>query len=184
MNMLKLAGLAILLTAGTALAQEVEKKMAIKVMIADGSNDQASAVEFTDDSMDFAMQNLEIGETRTIESDSGDTISITRAEQGFRFDHDGESVMMPDIGAHGTMMTMVEAGAMHDAINVDSAVHLVRPLHPEGVTIVSGKPLDQSVKDSIRSVLISAGNNEEITFVDGSQDGQQIVVKKIEVIDH
>ena len=151
-------------------------------MVAGDARDQATEVQFSSDSMDFAMQDLAVGETRTIESDSGKTISITRAEQGFRFDHDGESVMMPDIGAHGTMMTMVDAGAMHEAINVDSAVHVMKSQHPEGVTIVSGMPLEQSVKDSIRSVLISAGNNEEVTFIDGKQDGRRVMVKKIEMI--
>ena len=64
---------------------------------------------------------------------------------------------------------------------MDSDVHVMTAHHPEGVTIVSGQPLDQSVKDSIRSVLISAGNNEAVTFIDGSEDGRRVMVKKIEI---
>lgn len=181
MNRLKLAALATLLVFGAAMAQEVEKKMQIKVIVA---GDQASAVNWTSDAMDFDMQDLAIGESRTFENDSGESVTIMRAEEGFSFDVDGETIMMPDIGAHGTHMAFVDAGGIHEAvdIDIDANVHVMTAHHPEGVTIVSGKPLDQSVKDSIRSVLISAGNNEEVTFIDGSEGGRRVMVKKIEVI--
>jgi hypothetical protein len=91
--------------------------------------------------------------------------------------------MMPDMGAHGTHMAFADASGIHEAVDIDmdSDVHVMTAHHPEGVTIVSGQPLDQSVKDSIRSVLISAGNNEEVTFIDGSEDGRRVMVKKIEI---
>jgi hypothetical protein len=184
MNILKLVALTILMTFGTATAQEVEKKMQIKVMVAGDGSDEASAVHWSSHDMDFDMQDLAVGETRTIESEAGKTVTIARAEEGFSIDVDGKTIMMPDLGAHGTHMAFVSEGAIHEAIDidVDSDVRVMKVHRPEGVTIVSGKPLDQSVKDSIRSVLISAGNNEEITFIDGSQDGKRVMVKKIEVI--
>jgi len=183
MNTLKLVALIVLLAFGTTMAQEVEKKMEIKIKVADG-NDETSAVHWSSDDMDFDMQELEVGETRTIESESGKTVTITRAEEGFNFDVDGKSVMMPDMGVHGTHMAFVDDGAMREAIDVDveTDVRVMQAHHPDGVTIVSGKPLDQSVKDSIRSVLISAGNDEEVTFIDGSENGKRVMVKKIEVI--
>ena len=56
---------------------------------------------------------------------------------------------------------------------------MMRSHHPEGVTIISAEPLDDSVRESIRSVLISAGNDDEVTFIDGSaNDGQVRVIKK------
>ena len=183
MKLLKLVGLAVLLIFATAMAQEVEKKMQIRVMVAGDGGDEASELNWSSDEMDFDLQDLAVGETQTIESDSGKPIIVTRTEQGFNFDVDGKSVMMPDLGTHGTHMAFVNTASMHEAIDVDADVHVMKAHHPDGVTIVSGKPLDQSVKDSIRSVLISAGNNEEITFIDGSQDGERIIVKKIEVID-
>ena len=70
----------------------------------------------------------------------------------------------------------------HEDIDIEvmgDGMHMMQAHHPDGVTIISGTPLDDSVKDSIRSVLISAGNNEEVTFIDGSGDGKQVrVIKK------
>jgi len=180
MNNLKLAALAALLVFGAATAQEVEKKRQLKVVIA---GDEATEVDWTSGEMDFDMQDLAVGESRTIENDAGKSVTITRAEEGFSFDVDGKTVMMPDMGAHGTHMAFVDAGGIHEAIDIDmdSDVHVMKAHHPEGVTIVSGKPLDQSVKDSIRSVLISAGNDEEVTFIDGSEEGRRVMIKKIEI---
>ncbi len=184
MNTLRLAALAILLVVGTAAAQEDGRKMQIKVMVAGEGNDEASELSWSSSDLDFDMQDLAIGETRTMENESGELVTITRAEDGISLEVDGKSIMMPDMGVHGTHMAFVDAGAIHEAINIDldTDVHVMKEHHPDGVTIVSGKPLDQSVKDSIRSVLISAGNNEEVTFIDGSQDGRRVMVKKIEVI--
>lgn len=184
MNTLKLAALAILMICAAAQAQEVEKKMEIKVIVAGDSGEDASEVHWVSDDMDFELQDLAVGETRTIESESGKTVTITRAEEGFSFNVDGKTVEMPDMGAHGTHMAFVGEGGMHETIDVDvtSDVHVMRAHHPEGVTIVSGKPLDDSVRESIRSVLISAGNNEEVTFIDGSEGGKRVMVKKIEII--
>ena len=156
MNTLKLAALAILLIFGTAAAQDDERKVQIKVMVAGVGDDEASELSWSSNDLGFDIQDLAVDETRTMESQSGETVTITRAEEGFNVEVDGKTIMMPGMGAHGTHMALVGAG----------------------VTIVSGNPLDQSVKDSIRSVLISAGNNEEITFIDGSQDGRRVMIKK------
>ena len=184
MNTLKLAALAMLMAFGAATAQDVEKKMEIKVIIAGHGGDEASEMHWSSNDMDFDLQDLAVGESRTIESESGKNVTVTRAEEGFSFDLDGKTVMMPDMGEHGTHMAFVGDGEIHEAIDIDviSDVHVMRAHHPEGVTIVSGKPLSDSVKDSIRSVLISDGNNEEVTFIDGSEDGKRVMVKKIEII--
>lgn len=183
MNTLKLAALALLLTFGAVHAQDVEKKMEIKVVVA-GDGDETSEMHWVSDDMDFDLQDLAVGESRTIESESGKNVTITRADEGFSFDIDGKTVMMPDMGAHGTHMAFMGDGGEHEEIDVQvmGDAHVMRAHHPEGVTIVSGKPLDDSVKDSIRSVLISAGNNEEVTFIDGSDGGKRVMVKKIEII--
>lgn len=184
MNILKLAALAILMTFGAAMAQEVEKKMEIRVVVAGDGSDEASEVHWVSDDMDFDMEDLAVGETRTIESESGKTVTITREEEGFSFDIDGKTVMMPDMGAHGTHMAFIGEGGPHEEIDVQvmgGDAHVMRAHHPDGITIVSGKALDDSVKESIRSVLISAGNNEEVTFIDGSEGGKRIMMKKIEI---
>jgi hypothetical protein len=183
MKLLTLAALAALLTFGTAMAQEVEKKMEIKVVVSDDGSDEATEVHWASDDSDFDVDDLAVGESHTIESESGRTVTITRAEEGLSFDVDGKTVMVPDMGGHGTHMAFVGDDTMQEDIDVQVTgnAHVMQAHHPEGVTIISGTPLDESVRESIRSVLISAGNNEEVTFIDGSEDGKHVVMKKIQI---
>lgn len=186
MNTLKLAALAVLITFGAVSAQEVEKKMAIKVVVAGDEAGDATEIDWVSNDMDFDLQDLAVGETRTIDSESGQSVTVTRVDDGFSFDVDGETVVLPDMGGHGAHMAFIgEPGAPLEPMEVDVEVmsggHVMQAHHPEGVTIVSGKPLDDSVKESIRSVLISAGNNEEVTFIDGSGTGKHVMVKKIKI---
>ncbi len=54
-----------------------------------------------------------------------------------------------------------------------------------GVTIISGEPLDPTTRESIKAVLMSAGHDVDVTFVDRSDgsDGRQIqmIRKRVEV---
>jgi len=183
MNLLTLATLAALITFGTAMAQEVEKKMEIKVVVSGDGSDEATEVHWASDDTDFDMDDLAVGESHTIESESGKTVTITRAEEGLSFDVGGKTVMVPDMGEHGTHMAFVGDGMMQEDVDVQviGDAHVMQAHHPDGVTIISGMPLDESVRESIRSVLISAGNNAEVTFIDGSADGKHVVVKKIQI---
>jgi hypothetical protein len=187
MNILKLAALAALMSCGAAVAQDVEKKMEIKIIMSDDSSGETSTMHWSSEDMGFDMQDLAVGETRTIESGSGKTVTVTRAEDGFSFDIDGKTIDLPDMGGHGTHMAFIGDGNMHENMNIDVEVindmHIMQAHHPEGVTIISGKPLDDSVRDSIRSVLISAGNNEEVTFVDSSAGGKRVMIREIEIVE-
>jgi hypothetical protein len=190
MYILKLFALTTLLSSGAALAQnaEVEKKMEIKVMITDDEDeDGATEMHWVSNDIDFDIEDLAMGESRTIENESGKTVIITRAEEGFVFDVDGKAVMMPHLGAPGSHMPFagmpVEPGEPMDIdVRMMAGPHVMRPHHPEGITIVSGKPLDDSVKESIRSVLISAGNDDEVTFIEGSEGDKQVMMRKVEIV--
>lgn len=183
MNTRKLATLAILMTFGAAMAQEVEKKMEIKVMVTGDDGDETSEVHWVSDDMGFDMQDLAVGETRTIEGEAGKTVTVTREEEGFSIDVEGKTVTIPNMGEHGTHMAFIGEGGEHQEFDVQvmGGSHMMQAHHPDGITIVSGKALDDSVKDSIRSVLISAGNDDEVTFIDGSEGGKRVMVKKIEI---
>jgi hypothetical protein len=189
MNTFKLAALAILMTFGAAAADEVEveKKMEIKVMVSGDGEGDATEMHWISNDMDFEMEDLAVGESRALETESGKSVTITRAEEGFSFDVDGKTIMLPGMGGHGSHMAFIgepgKPGAPMDIdVEMSGGPHIMRAHHPEGITIVSGKPLDDSVKESIRSVLISAGNGEEVTFIDGSEDGRHVMMKKIEII--
>jgi len=184
MNILKLAALAALMTLAAAQAQEVEKKVEIKVVV-DGNGDDVSEMHWVSDDLDFDLQDLAVGETRTIQGESGKTVTVTRSQDGFEFDVDGKAVSMPHMGDHAGHMAFVETDGVHENVDVrvmGGGAHAMRAHSPEGVTIISGKPLDDSVKESIRSVLISAGNNEEVTFIEGGEGGKRVIVKKVEIV--
>jgi len=182
---------------GTATAgDEVERKMAVKVVMAGDDINESSGTSWSSDVMDFDMQDLAVGETRVLDSESGKIVSVTRGENGFSFDIDGKTIEMPDTGAHGTHMAFISADDIEHDIDIAEAIdievmgethvmggHLMGGHRAEGVTIISSKPLDSSVRESIKSVLVSAGNGDEVTFIDGTNEENRVIMmkKKVEV---
>jgi len=180
------AALAAVMIFGPATAQEdVERKIEVKVFIAGEGSDDTSAMRWTSKGMSFDMQDMAIGETRTIDGESGQSASVTRLEDGYSFDVDGKTVKMPDMGSLGVAIAHADIDGLHENIDIDvmNDVHVTRAHMADGVTIISSTPLDSSVKESIKSVLISAGSNDEVTFIDGSQVGMRVMkmTKHIEV---
>ena len=193
MKLMNIAALAVLVAFGTVMAQEVEKKIELKVMVAGDGAEGEHEFHWVGDGLD--LEDLAVGESRNITGESGKEVIVTRTEEGMQFEIEGETVVMPDMGAHGAHMAFIGDGEHGDIEvkvmqmdggdeNVDVRIigegsHRMQAHHPEGVMIVSGTALDDSVKESIKSVLISAGVNEEVTFIDGSQEGRQVrVIKK------
>jgi hypothetical protein len=194
MKLMKLTAIAVLLAFGVVTAQEVEKKIELKVMVSDDGSGDDKEIHWVSDDLD--LDDLAVGESKTITGESGREVTVTRTNDGMQFDIEGETVVVPDMGAHGTHMAFVNADGdpgdidvrvmkmdgVHENVDIEvmgDGAHMMQAHHPDGVTIISRTPLDDSVKESIRSVLISAGNNEEVTFIDGSGDGKQVhVIKK------
>jgi len=197
MSTIRLAGLALLLAFGIAVADDVEEEMQIKIVV--GGDGDTTEFDWTSDDAGFRLDDLEVGESRTLENSDGEPITVTRSEEGFAFDVNGETVTVPHMGAHPPHMAFVDAdGAVQDvnvevlhmpdeAVNVEviGAAGMMGAHHADGITIISPQPLDESVKDSIRSVLISAGRDEEVMFIDGSGDGEghhvKVIKKRVEV---
>jgi len=194
MKFLTLAALAAMLACTGALAQEEAQKVELKVIVTGDGGDQPTEVHWVGQDLD--LDDLEVGETRTVTGESGDTITVTRTAEGMQFDVDGETVVVPDIGLHGGNMAFVgtsgeqdfdidirsDAAGTFDVTAIDT--HAISAAPAEGVTIISGEPLDDSVRESIRSVLISAGVDDEVRFIDhAAGDGEvRVVTKKVEVI--
>lgn len=191
MKKIKLAMLTLPFLCAAAFAgQETEHKTAIKVIVADDGSSEPTTFEWTSDGSDARLDDMQVGETRTVTDDSGKTVVVTREDDGYNFDINGRSVKMPEFGAHGAhMMVMSDEGGSFDYdMEVDREHHVVmKRMHaPEGVTIISDEPLDASVQESIRSVLQSAGHDKEVTFIDSSADGKEkhmrVIKKKIEIM--
>jgi hypothetical protein len=196
MKLIKLTALAVLMAFGVVMAQEVEKKIELKIMVDGDGTDGPHEMHWVSDDLD--LEDLAVGESKTITGESGREVTVTRTVEGMQFDIEGETIVVPDMGAHGTHMAFVDADGAHGDVDVrvmkmdgnhedidieviGGGAHMMQAHHPDGVTIISGTPLDDSVRDSIRSVLISAGNNEEVTFIDGSGDGKQVKVIKRQI---
>ena len=187
-----LAALAAVMASAGAHAQEEEQTIALKVMVsADG--DAPKSVHWVSDDVD--LDDLAVGESRTVTGEDGTDVVVTRMDAGMQFDINGETVVVPDM--HGDHMAFVGTNVDQDIdvkvmgghgedvdVTITGAGTHATPVHrPEGVTIISNEPLDDSVRESIRSVLISAGLDEEVRFIDGSEDRQVHVIKKrVEVI--
>jgi len=190
----KTAMLAVMLVFGVATADEVEKRVEVQVVVAKDGEE----INWTSSGTDFGLDELAVGDTRTIESDTGQPITVTRTADGLSFEINGETVAIPDVGSDGAHMTF--AGHSGEHKNID--VHVIKmdgddvdievmshdavaiQAHPaDGITIISGSPLDDSVRETIRSVLISAGHDDEVTFIDGSGTGEhhvRVIKRKIE----
>lgn len=196
MHWMKFAVLTVLLTSFIAVAGESEKKMEIKVVkVGDGDD-----VEFNWSGDAVDLDGLAVGEKRVLANGSGEPLVVTRTEDGLAFVVDGKTIDLPDLGAEGGHMTFAGAGDKHHEALVeivgehdeDVDVHVIRGgpgpmgLHKhDGITIMTGEPLDDSVKETIRSVLVSAGRDDEVRFVDGSGHSKKVKVirKRVEVVD-
>lgn len=189
----KLAALAALLACGGALAQEKEETIALKLHIAEDGTSEPTSIHWVGENLD--LDSLAVGESRTVTGESGETITVTRTDDGLQFDVDGETIVVPDIGQHGDHATVIDLSGDHEidvevhaeAGSADATAvgtHAIRAMPMEGVTIISGVPLDDSVRESIRSVLISAGIGDEVRFIDhGDEDKSvRVVTKRVEVV--
>ncbi len=190
MKLLKLLALAVTLIFGAAALAEVEEKRELKIVIAGASPDQSTTFHWVSDHSDFDMQGMQLGETHSIVDESGRSVLITREVEGFRFDIDGETVVVPDMGDFDAHMAFVNVDGSDFSADIEIEVigdHQLLTSHDaDGVTIISGEPLDAATRESIKAVLQSAGRDDEVTFIDGSggADGRhiKIIKKRVEVV--
>jgi hypothetical protein len=189
----KLAALAALLACGGAIAQEKEETIALKLHVADDGAAAPTSIHWVGEDLD--LDSLAVGESRTVTGESGETITVTRTDGGLKFDVDGETIVVPDIGMHGEHAALidisgdqeidVEVHAETGSANVTAVgTRAISSTPLEGVTIISGVPLDDSVRESIRSVLISAGIGDEVRFIDHGDENKsvRVVTKRVEVV--
>lgn len=188
MKTLKLLALAVTLILGAAALADVEEKREMKIVIAGASSDDSTILHWTSDDSGFDMESMQLGETQSIVDESGRSVLITREAEGFKFDIDGETIMLPDMGAHGAHLAFIDDLDFTADFDIDIiGDHQVMSSHDaSGVTVISGEALDATTQDSIKAVLQSAGRDDEVTFIDssGSFDGKhvKIIRKKVEII--
>lgn len=188
--------LATFLFATAAYAGEKEhRKMEIKVIADDGEGETHLTLD--SDDLGFDLEEMQVGENRSITDKDGRPVLITRTDDGYSFDVDGTTIDMPAFGMHGkhgkhgkhgdrNVWVSKSGMAPHDDIDVhvmhDGAAPKVM-MGGEGVVIFSGKEIDDATQQVIRTALESAGH-EKVHFAGGDGDaphGVKIVKKVVEV---
>lgn len=173
---------------------EIEHETRINVIVADDVSDQATRIDWTTNDPNIDFMNMQVGESQSIVDESGRNILVTKEEAGLRFNIDGESVFVPDMGeAHSAHMTLVAADSgaivdhdvdieIIDGSSTATATSVAAPAM-SGATIMTKEPLDAATQESIRSILLSAGENN-VKFVDSGKLNRQIKVirKQVEVV--
>jgi hypothetical protein len=189
MNTFKLAALATLMLGGAAVAaddqQPVERDMRMQIVVAGDAGD-GTTINWTSNDPDLDLHNMQVGESRSIVDDSGRSVLVTKLQDGLKFDVDGESVVVPDMGNHGTSVAFVAAdgvpGIEHDFdVQVLGSGRAMASPVADGIMIITREPLDAATQESIRAVLLSAGNDDEVTFIadNGSEsDGKVHVIRR------
>jgi hypothetical protein len=158
------------LLAAAALAGE-EHEMKIEIAVDDGAS-APTVIRLDSDAMGFKLHELQEGESRSVVDDTGQSVLVTRMADGFVFDVDGKKIKVPSM--HDDHMAYVSVDADRDS-DMDIDVRVMKRIEVKGdansddVTIISGKTLDDSTKEAIRSVLISAGHAGKTLFLDGSE---------------
>ncbi len=162
--------------AGAVYAGETERHE-IVVAVQAGDADGKFKFRFDSDDAGFDLDDLQIGESRAVVGESGETALITRDEDGYGIEVNGKTIRMPLLeGHHEGQAWFSDDGAK----GIDVHVFDAKPHSMDGTVIISDKPIDEATQALIRSTLESAGHSEGITFIDAeSRDGGEHHVKII-----
>ena len=168
MPVLMILGFATFAAGAHAQEQEAQEE---HTSIAISSSPAHAMIHLDSSTMDFDPHELQEGESRSIVDDSGRAILITKHADGLEFQVDGKTIKMPllegaGIGYATDYQAMGVAAAQPVDVRVVSDQTAEVSHGMDGITILSGKPLDQATQESIRSVLLSAGHSGEVRFVD------------------
>ena len=166
----------------TLAGEDAKHVMAVEVIGDDTSNTTSFFLDSED--LGFELDDLQVGETRSIVDESGRSILISRNEDGFSFNIDGKVIDLPDI-----VNVDVDTASMHwvaDDLEVEGGVHVIRDvkvetLHGDGNTVVlSPKPIDAATQQAIKSLLESSGYGSDVEFIDHEGGASHAVkVKKV-----
>ena len=177
--------LATILFATAAYSGEQEHhKMQIKVIADDGGD--TTHLTLDSDELGFNLQDMQVGENRSIVDKEGRSILVTRGEEKFSFNIDGKIIDIPAFDGHdGGMVWASEVDHVED-IDVHVMHDSMAPnvmIDDEAVMIFSGKAIDEATQQIIRTALESAGH-ENVHFAggdDGGPHGVHVVKKVVEV---
>lgn len=163
--------------AGAVYAGETEHHEIVVAVEADDA-DGKFKFRFDSDNAGFELDDLQVGESRSIVGESGESALITRDEDAYRIEVNGKTIEMPLFmgGDHDSRIWVSKEGVEDINVHVLDA----KPHSMDGTVIISDKPIDEATRTLIRSTLESAGHDEGVTFIDAeSRDGGEHQVRVI-----
>ncbi len=165
----------LLAMAASAMADDdIKTQFDVKIVALDG--DDPVNIAFSSDTMDFNPMDLQIGENRAFTDDQGRNILVSRDESGFKLDIDGKTIELPAFdGALGAADIDFDID-----VETDKRVVVERIGGNDGITILSGETIDDATRQSIESILRSAGYDDAVNFVDDTTAKKMHKVIRVE----
>lgn len=156
------------LLATAAVAGE-EQRTTIKIEI-DEEDKGHRSFKFDSEDAGFNLHDMAVGETRELTGESGNTAQVTRTEDGFVLDVDGEKIDLSDLhDADEARVVHMKINGDHKKMKKHKKVRMIRTDDDDAVTIISGRAIDEETRERIREVLESAGQDGEVVFIDSSE---------------
>lgn len=160
------------LIATAAIAGE-EHRTQIKIAV-DGDGQDHQVIEFDSANSDIDLQDLAVGESKTLTDTGGEEVTVTRTDNGLEFNVGGETIEIDHMpgGMHGEHDVNIEidGDASGDVIvKKHKSVRMIKTDSSDGVTIISGNEIDADTRARIEEVLKDAGADGDVMFIDGSE---------------
>jgi hypothetical protein len=169
--------------AGSAMAgDDVKRTMKIEVIGEDSSNGTHFIIDSDDLGID--LHEMQEGESRSIVDESGQSILITRQAEGYSLNIDGKTIELPEFSGEGVdgMHWMADADDTEVEFHVLHGGDMTMATEISGTMIFSPKPIDETTQQAIKSLLLSAGYDSEVNFVDRKDAPHREVMTKKQVM--
>ena len=163
------------LMAAAAVAGE-EHKVKIEVAVSDDGQEDTTFEWHGDGS---EIEDLEVGESKTITDDDGNEVTITRTGDGLEIEVDGKNIELMHMASDINVDVLHDKGAHvvihgeHDSEDVTKEKHkrvkIIKSQGSDGITIISGDEIDEETRARLEEVLKNAGKDGTVLFIDGSE---------------
>lgn len=158
---------------GIAIGGEQRHERKLQIAIDDGTGDGQLFIDMDGGATGIDLDDLQLGETRSLVDSQGRPILITRTGDGFELNVDGKQIELPNID-HPPGSSWAPDHDTDIDVDVTRELRIERVSGANGVTIISGKTIDEATRSGIRALLLSSGYDSEVIFVDGNNAAMQI----------
>ena len=117
----------------------------------------------------FNLPDLEVGETKDIITESGNTVSVTKTESGITVNVNGEEINLPAVG--GDMVAHLIKDRLPLHTNVSKGIQVIGDLTEEQVAIIRDGFAAAGVEKEIN---FTKGHEMRFITIDGEHDGANI----------